>query len=83
MLELPLEQVHAGCQRAVAEMGWRIFNQQKNVLVFKEVASKTTSSTWPVEIQVRLTPTTQGTGIEVLGSNFGFGPIQKTMFGDR
>lgn len=76
VLEVPLEQVYAASQRAVAEMGWRVFNQQGNLLVIKEVASKTTSSTWPVEIQVRLTPIAQGTGVEVSGSNFGFGPIQ-------
>lgn len=76
ILEASLEDVYAASQRAVADMGWRVFKQDGKGLVFKEVSPKHTSSTWPVEIQVRLASIAQGTGVEIFGSNFGFGPIQ-------
>ena len=76
ILEDELSLVFEACQQAIAQMGWRVLNRESNSIKFKEVMSQSTSFTNPCEIEVRLTESPQGTVVDVLGSNWGIGPIQ-------
>ena len=75
---LPLEQVMMVCKEAVALISWRVLEQERNHLKCKEIATQSTSFTWPAEIALDLTADENGTVVVMNGGIAGWGPIQSS-----
>lgn len=78
MLNIPLSETLSICRKVVADLGWRVLEQDQTRLRCKEVAVSGTSFNWPAEVELILSSLNQSqTSIYLNGSIFGFGPIQK------
>lgn len=73
----PIEDVVGACQEAVAQLGWRILEQDDSHIVCKEeLHFKITVMTWPAQIELRWRRDGVNTQLTLNGSIAGFGPIQ-------
>lgn len=78
MLDIPLSEALSICRRVVADLGWRVLEQDQTRIRCKEVAVASTSFNWPAEVELTLSSVSQSqTSVYLNGSVFGFGPIQK------
>lgn len=76
-LDGSLSIVSDACSEAVADLGWRILDQEPGRIVVKEVAPKVTSFTWPAQIEILIWAGDDGeTVVSLDGEIFGLGPVQ-------
>lgn len=78
VLDLPLSESLLICRKVVVDLGWRVMEQTDNSIRCKEVAPHVVSFTWPAEVDIVLSSTSQSqTAIDMHAKIFGFGPVQK------
>lgn len=78
VLDVSLPDALTICRKVVAELGWRVLDQDRTRIRCKEVMVSATSFNWSAEVEIILSSLSQSqTTIYLNGSVFGLGPIQK------
>ena len=75
-IQVPFDEAKLVCKNVIAQLGWRVMEDNSNKIVCKEVAIQWTSFNYPAEIAISLSDYKEKTKIVLDGSIFGFGPIQ-------
>ena len=75
-IQLTVDETKIACKNAIAQLGWRIMEEDENKIVCKEVSVQATSFNWPAEVAISLFEDNDKTKIILNGSIMGFGPIQ-------
>ncbi len=75
---LPIEEAYNLCRKVAVDIGWRVLEESQVSLTIKEKAVSGTSFNWPAEVEMILSSIdTDKTVINLRGSIFGGGPVQK------